>query len=554
MIQVDCSKCGLRILVPPTVQGRQGICFKCGAPLHVPGAETGVSRDALDYRAGDRVSDRYVIEERIGSGGMGMVYRAQDTLVGDMVALKFMRPRLLQTERGQQLFLREAQIARRLRHENIVAVHDVSWTAEGILYISMEYAAGQSLRAFLKRHREERKLISVRLAVNYTAVILAALAYAHTMVVHRDIKPENVMLLPGEKVKVLDFGLAKAVQEEIFEQKQQETGKKRIIGTLAYAAPEQKMHRVVDLRADIYAAGLVLHELLTLRTPAEPCAGVADVRNDVSPSLLEILKRALQEEKEQRWQSAGEFRTALLNAFDESYRRKLVTPGAERVDGRRVSTEDMVYLEGGHFLMGNNQVREEAPEAEVFVAPFWMDIYPVTVRQYEEYMRATGAQEPRFWRDPNCNGPDQPVVGVSWEEALAYAKWAGKTLPSEEQWEFAARGRENRAWPWGSLPPDTTLCNYRDYLGMPSIVTMHEDGRTPDGIYDMAGNVFEWTRDPFAAYELIRAGREISIPRIAVRGGCWNSPADALRCTARKGLFPETRENTAGFRCVLSAT
>lgn len=555
MITVVCSQCGLRILVPPSVQGRSGICFGCGAPLHVPtSADIERHRD-LAFSPGDLIAERYVIEETLGAGGMGVVYRAQDRLIGETVALKFLHPTLLKTIPGKRLFLQEAQIARRLRHENIVAVHDVSWTVEGILFLSMEYLEGQSLRAMLRKQRDERRFIDVRFVVHIVQQVLRALEYAHRYVIHRDIKPENIMLLRGEQVKVLDFGLAKAIQEELVSQhaeylEQQQT---RPIGTLVYAAPEQRRQQPVDLRADIYALGKVFYELLTLRTPYEEQIPVQQARKDVSPSLLHVLDRAVAEEKEVRFRSATEFRIALESAYRESYQKVIQAPLI--VQNRTVSTEGMVFLEGGRFLMGSNEFPEEAPEHEEEVGPFWIDKYPVTVAEYEEYLKATGAPEPRFWRDPRFNGPNQPVVGVSFQEALAYAEWKGKTLPTEAQWEFAARGKENRRYPWGNLPPDPTLSNFNEYLGMPSIVTMHEDGRTPEGVYDLAGNVYEWTLDPFVSY-LVRMHDPAAAqraPRRAVRGGCWNSSAQQLRCSARVGLFPESRLETVGFRCVLPA-
>jgi formylglycine-generating enzyme required for sulfatase activity/tRNA A-37 threonylcarbamoyl transferase component Bud32 len=519
--------------------------------LVVPTSSATESHRNLTFARGDRVADRYVVRERIGKGGMGVVYEAQDTLVNEPVALKFMSPRMLNTERGRTLFIQEAQIARRLRHENIVAVHDVSWTNEGILFLTMELMTGQSLRHYLRVRRQERKLVNVRIAVSYVRQMLTALDYAHRTVIHRDIKPENVFILPGEKVKVLDFGLAKAVQEVLLEQP--DAHAKSVVGTLAYAAPEQRMNRQVDLRADIYAVGLLLHELLTLRTPLDEPVTVEQVRDDVSPSLLDVLKRALSPEKEQRWQSAGDFYRALEKGYEESYGKQATLVRAPRNGHREVSTERMVYLEGGNFLMGNNAAREEAPEEEVYVAPFYIDKYPVRVADYAIYLAETGAPDPRFWRDPLYNGPDQPVVGITWNEAMAFAEWAGKSLPTEAQWEFAARGKENRTYPWGSLPPDTTLANFGEYLGMSSIVTMHDDGATPDGVEDLAGNVFEWTCDPYLAYSTARDNKENrDSPRRAVRGGSWASPAEHLRCTARQGLFAESRLNTVGFRCVLN--
>jgi len=553
MIQVNCLHCGLAILVPPTVQGKRGICFNCGQPLRVPITNDPIKRNDLVYEPGDRVTDRYLIEERIGKGGMGVVYRAHDTLVEERVALKFMNPRMLRTRKGQQLFIQEAQIARRLRHENIVAVHDVNWTNDGILYLSMEYVQGQPLRDFLVRHRSERKPIEVRLAVALTIQVLRALEFAHRTVIHRDLKPENFMLMANERIKVLDFGLAKAVHDALSEENEAQRSK-HVIGTRAYASPEQLERQQVDLRADIYAVGLVFRELLTLRTPMDKPVEVTQVRTDVSPSLMRVLEKALAPEKERRWQSALEFRTALESAFNESYRKpasqQAVTPHKEQ---RQANTEHMIYLEGGSFLMGSNAVQDEAPEAEVYVEPFWIDVHPVTVQDFTRYLQETRAPEPKFWRDPQYNGPHQPVIGVSWEQARAYADWAGKCLPTEAQWEFAARGKENRRFPWGNLQPDPTLCNFGDYLGMPSIVTMHEDGRTPEGVYDLAGNVMEWTLGAYLPYGELRKSPEAAAnePRKVARGGCWGSPPSDLTCTARKGIFAESQLTTLGFRCVL---
>lgn len=183
--------------------------------------------------------------------------------------------------------------------------------------------------------------------------------------------------------------------------------------------------------------------------------------------------------------------------------------------------------------------------------PFYMDKHPVTVAQYREFLKETKRPEPPFWDDANFSGESQPVVGVTWHEAMAYAAWAGKQLPSEIQWEYASRGRDNRAYPWGNREPDPIRCNFGDHLNMPSLVGMHDEGATPEGIEDLAGNVFEWTRDLFVPYDASADSHSDVVLR-AVRGGSWHSPATELRCSARTGLFPETRESTVGFRCVFS--
>ena len=393
--------------------------------------------------------------------------------------------------------------------------------------------------------------MDVRLAVNFAAQILAALEYAHKSVVHRDVKPENVMVLAGERVKVLDFGLAKVLDEDAppIEGDKKPT---RVIGTEAYAAPEQLRHTGVDLRADLFAVGLILREMLTLRTPVEEQAEIHAVRGDVSPSIIDIIQKAIQPPREDRWRSAADFRARLMTAYDESYRQAAlaqIQTGGER----EVSTEGMVLLDGGNFVMGNPALPDEAPEFQFFVEPFYIDIYPVTNAKFAEFLKETGRATPKFWGQPQYAGPGQPVIGVTWSEASAYAAWAGKQLPSEAQWEFAARGRENRKFPWGNMEPDANRANYGDHLNIPSLVTMHDEGHSPDGICDLAGNVNEWTSDFFLPYDPVKreAASQHGPPLRAIRGGSWHSPAPELRCAFRKGLFPESQLTTVGFRCVL---
>jgi formylglycine-generating enzyme required for sulfatase activity len=506
-----------------------------------------------DYASGDHVAGRYVIQESIGRGGMGTVYRAHDTLVNEFVALKFMRTSLLRTERARTLFLQEAQVARRLRHEKIIAVHDINFTPEGTLYISMEFLEGESLRNVVRRYRTERRLPDVRYAVRLVEQMLAGLEYAHQYVIHRDIKPENVMVMSNERVKLLDFGLATAA---VFDPPAAaadtpRSAPRKVVGTVEYAAPEQRLGEPVDLRADLYAVGLVLRELLTLRSPVEEPWHIEDCRRDVSPALLDVVYRALAADRDKRWQNARSFREALYNAYQSAYMR--VAARSEQAPGVQGSTKDMVLFAGGTFLMGNNAVREEAPEEEVHVASFWMDRAPVTVGQYARYLKETEAAPPKFWGDADTGGEDQPVVGVSWHEALAFANWAGKTLPTEAEWEFAARGQENRRYPWGNLPPDRNRCNFDNNLGLPTFTMMHEEGATPEGLLDMGGNVHEWTMDPYAPYQYFRRdpkGAE-KAPKRTARGGGWDSRAEELTTTFRRGFFPDTQLKTLGFRCVI---
>ena len=553
MIQVVCTNCSLTIQVPETVAGREGVCFGCGSPVTVPENEDNSGVQSTKFKSGAIINDRYVIEASIGKGGMGEVYKAHDRLIDEEVALKFMNPRSLRTHMGQKRFIKEAQIARRLRHENIVSVHDVATTPEGVLYLSMELLNGTSLRDYLRKHRDHKRHLDVRLAIRIILQILAGLEYAHKLVVHRDLKPENVMLLPGEMVKVLDFGLAIAVEDEV-DPHQTSTGKKRVIGTAVYASPEQHRHQTIDARSDLYTVGLLLKEVLTLRTPVDEQVDITRVRRDVAPSIIQVVNKATMTAKERRYQSATEFHQDLETAYNNSY-RNVVVPEVKTRSGKVVNTHDMVFIEGGSFIMGSNQVVEEKPEHEAYIDPFYIDKYPVTFDEFAEFVEATDHPKPKFWDDHELNGPRQPVSGISFADAMAYSEWAGKQLPNERQWECAARGKENRKYPWGNHEPDTTLCNFGDYLGMPSIVTMHDSGQTPDGVFDFSGNVYEWTTDSFVPYNPKgNSSAATSEPRRVVRGGSWHSDESELTTSSRKGLFPESQLTTVGFRCVIPAS
>jgi serine/threonine-protein kinase len=122
----------------------------------------------IEFKTGDRVNDRYAIETLIGKGGMGYVYKARDELIDETVALKFLHPNLVNAPKAGQLFIKEAQLVRRLRHDNIIAVHDIDWTNEGCLFFSMEYLEGQSLRQMLRKYRIKIGFCLYEIAVQFT--------------------------------------------------------------------------------------------------------------------------------------------------------------------------------------------------------------------------------------------------------------------------------------------------------------------------------------------------------------------------------------------------
>ena len=177
---------------------------------------------------------------------------------------------------------------------------------------------------------------------------------------------------------------------------------------------------------------------------------------------------------------------------------------------------------------------------------FYMDKYEVTNAQYGKFMRATGHRAPYYWDNSKYNQPNQPVVGVSWHNATAYAKWAGKRLPTEAEWEFAARGGlKNKTYPWGG---DRSLAgDYANYKGTRGQDKWYETTAPvgsfkPNGygLFDMAGNVSEWCQ---AWYNSDRKSR-------VLRGGGWASAIFYLQAASRGFDGPNSRLNSYGFRCV----
>ncbi|MFC1516156.1 formylglycine-generating enzyme family protein [Thermodesulfobacteriota bacterium] len=181
----------------------------------------------------------------------------------------------------------------------------------------------------------------------------------------------------------------------------------------------------------------------------------------------------------------------------------------------------------------------EVPAKTVHMDSFYIDRYPVTNYQYRKFIEKTGHRKPMLWDHPDWNQPMQPVVFVGWADARAYARWAGKSLPTEEQWEKAGRGTDGRLWAWGhEFLPDR--CNSREFgLERTSEIGVFDKGISPYGCYDMCGNVWEICEGDWVDQLL------------PMRGGCFLGPATFVRVTCR--WTPEDTTNGAhwlGFRCV----
>jgi formylglycine-generating enzyme required for sulfatase activity/uncharacterized caspase-like protein len=219
-------------------------------------------------------------------------------------------------------------------------------------------------------------------------------------------------------------------------------------------------------------------------------------------------------------------------------------------------TEDgaaMVLVPAGEFTMGSNDYDDEKPPHRVHLDGFFIDKYETTNVLYKRFMDATNRSAPSFWTAAQWNGTSQPVVGVSWHDADAYCKWAGKRLPTEAEWEKAARGTDGRKYPWGEQW-DSSRANAENKLGKTVPVGSYAGGLSPYGAHDMAGNVWEWVADRYeGSYYKQSPERNPQGPSSGtyrvLRGGSWGHYAFNSRSAARDNHAPDYRFNYIGFRC-----
>ena len=276
-----------------------------------------------------RVVSHYVLLDVLGAGGMGVVYRARDEKLQRVSALKFLQPHRVRDAAAKRRFLTEARAVAALDHPNVCTVYEIGETPDGLLYIAMPLYEGETLQGRLTRGP-----LPIDRAIHIAREIAAGLAAAHRHgIIHRDVKPSNVMLLPDDRLKILDFGVAKVKGLAL-------TGTGAPIGTVAYMSPEQVRGEEIDHRVDIWALGVVLYEMLTGALPfmgdTSPALAYAigtrahlppsEFRDEVPQELDAVIAMAIAKSPERRFSSMGDFAAAL----------DLLKPGTSRP---RISTD-----------------------------------------------------------------------------------------------------------------------------------------------------------------------------------------------------------------------
>jgi tRNA A-37 threonylcarbamoyl transferase component Bud32/dienelactone hydrolase len=307
-MSVKCPKCQAE------VSDGSRFCSKCGTPIH-PSERIFISQTRTilkpmeELRPGTELVGKYTIEEVVGRGGMGIVYKAKDTQLKRRVALKFLPPELIQDEEAKERFILEAQTAAALAHPNICTIHEIN-EQDGESFISMEYVEGQNLKAKI-----DKGLLATEEILDIAIQVAQGLDEAHKKgIIHRDIKSANIMIAEKGQAKIMDFGLAKIKGTTLL------TREGTTLGTVAYMSPEQARGEQVDQRTDIWSLGVVLYEMLSGELPFkgdrdasilysvvhEEPKPLKEIKRDLPLELQQIINRALKKKPESRYGSAAE--------------------------------------------------------------------------------------------------------------------------------------------------------------------------------------------------------------------------------------------------------
>jgi len=526
---------------------------------------------------------KYELEHFLG-GGMSEVYRARDTVLGRTVAVKLLTTQAAQNEETRARFLLEAKVSSSVVHENIITTYDYG-EEDGIPFLVLEYLTGQNLKEALAAEPE----MQLKKRVSIALQIARALEYVHSRkFVHRDVKPDNIHIDGQGRVKLMDFGIVKTEDVTL-------TQVGFALGTPHYVAPELIHGLPVTPLVDVYSFGVLFYEVLTGRKAIqadtverifflilhEPIPMEPMTEAGIPEPLQIIVRESTERDPAKRTQSMAEVAAALEDWMYENPTQKAVLPQKRpalldnRMLAGAVAVAAVCALGLGYLLVNSGKAvarltepqRIEDPAGDMVLVPegefrfgaagklvrlpaFYIDIGEVTNEEYEQFCRATKRSLPK---DFPADEPGVAVVNVTIADAQAFAAWAKKRLPTEEEWERVARGNDGRRYPWGN-DPKPQWANVEDN---PDDSWHHlvsadafRNGRSPVGAFQMIGNAKEFTADRTAPTALAIRSYAVDEPAwYAVKGGSFKSRLAESVTFAVEPIPASYSGPDLGFRC-----
>jgi serine/threonine protein kinase/Tfp pilus assembly protein PilF len=339
-VAIKCPKCQSEN--PDTAK----FCSECATPLQpskdIPVTKT-IETPSEELTRGTMFAGRYEIIEELGKGGMGRVYRVEDTELKQEIALKLIKPEISAVKKTIERFRNELKVARNIRHKNVCGMYDLG-EKEGAYFITMEYIHGEDLKNLIRKMGQ----LSAGQAITIAKQVCDGLGEAHRLgVVHRDLKPQNIMIDTDGDARIMDFGIARSLEAKGI------TGAGVMIGTPEYMSPEQVEGKEVDQRSDIYSLGVILYEMVTGRVPFEGDTPFTigmkhkgelpqnpkELNTQISNDLSRVILRCLEKDKEKRYQSAGDVRSELANIEKGIPTTERIVPEKKPLTSREITLQ-----------------------------------------------------------------------------------------------------------------------------------------------------------------------------------------------------------------------